>query len=374
MASDEIGGENAMPMHGLPHGIHNVQEERQEPEGQSLLILCSGKARCGKSTALNNLFGLNFPSRYSSSSVTRNVDTRRLVNGNDTLFVVDSPGLRAKDLPTDQAVRELKSTVGGLDFTLIYCYSVSADIIRSEDEVQFVKILQKSLGKKVWEKCVVLLTFSDQLRSGECPEKEDRETYKNHLREQVRKLSEMLRKECGSHVPIVKAIFDITEQENTAGIIVAIPVGRRQIIDQEEHLLIPDVQGGENWKQKAFDEIIQTTTPLPRRTFTAVQGGTVATAGAGGGITGAIVGAIVGGVIGGLSTAGVGLVPGVVIGAIVGGAAGGFSGTAGGLYASAIANKDKYRKIDKLDDAELVSVQNRPPANSDTPQVNSEAQ
>ena len=364
MASNEIGVENAMPMHGLPHGSHNEQEERQKPAGQSLLIICSGKARCGKSTALNNLFGLNFPSRYSSSSVTRNVDTRRLENGNDTLIVVDTPGLMARDIPTDQAVCEIKSTVGGLDFTLIYCYSVSADNIISEDEVQIVKNLQKSLGKNVWEKCVVLLTFSDRVRSEECPEKEDRERYKDHLREHVCKFSEMLREQCGSHVPRVKTIFDVTEQENTAGIIVAIPVGRKQIINQEERLLIPDIQGGENWIQKAFDEIVQKTTPLPRRTFTAVQGG--AAAGVGGGIAGAIVGGFIGGLAAGLPTAGLGLIPGVVIGA--------FSGTAGSLSASAIDNKGNNRKIDKLEDANLVSVQNRPPANSDTPQVNSEAQ
>ena len=374
MASEEIGVENATPMNGLPHGSHNEQEERQEPAGKSLAILCSGKARCGKSNALNNLFGLNFPSRYSSSSVTRNVDTRRLANGNDTLIVVDTPGLRARDIPTGQVVREIFSTIGGLDYALIYCYSVNADNAICEDEMQIVKNLQKSLGKNVWEKCVVLLTFSDQLRSGECPEKEDREKYKDHLREHVRKFSEMLREQCGSHVPRVKTIFDVTEQENTAGIIVAIPVGRKQIIDQEEHLLIPDIQGGENWGKKAFDEILQKTTALLRRKFSAAQGGKAAGVGLGGGIAGAVAGGVIGGVAAGLPTGGLGIVPGVVIGAIAGGAAGGLAGTTGSLSVSVIGNKDKNNKINKLEDAELVSVQNRPPANSDTPQVNSEAQ
>ena len=136
--------------------------------------------------------------------------------------------------------------IGGLNFVLVYCYSVSPSNPQSLTDVYVVKNLQRVLGKDMWKKCVVLFTFSDLLREQECCAEKDREKYKKFLRDHAKRLSDMLRKECGSRVPDVKVVFDVdTEQEDVTEI-VAVPVGRQLKHGREVHFLVPGTKAA-NW-------------------------------------------------------------------------------------------------------------------------------
>ena len=315
-------------------------------EKRTVLIVTAGLSRSGKSTALNNIFGADFRSVYSASSVTRAVEPCRIEGHRDELIVVDTPGLGATDIKFAKVKDELLGAIGGLNFVLVYCYSVSPSNPQSLADVYVVKNLQRVLGKDMWKKCVVLFTFSDLVREQECRAEKDREKYKNFLRDHAKRLSDMLRKECGSHVPDVKVVFDVdTEQEDVTEI-VAVPVGRQLKRGKEEHFLVPGTKAA-NWQELALCEVIRKADPIDRGvylSFTHIRDPLYSTI-VGGAIGGAVGG--IGGAVVGLAAGGFGAIPGAMIGLGVGAAAGVVAGGAvGGVSILTMKEvKDRVRSV-----------------------------
>ena len=107
-------------------------------EKRTVLIVTAGLSRSGKSTAMNNIFGADFKSVYSASSVTRAVEPCRIEGHADELIVVDTPGLGATDIKFAKVKEELLDAIGGLNFVLMYCYSVGP-----------------STALRVWQMCML---------------------------------------------------------------------------------------------------------------------------------------------------------------------------------------------------------------------------
>ncbi len=229
----------------------------------SFVILNSGKPRSGKSTALNNVFGVDFTSKCSAFSVTKHHEVCRLIHGSSSIVVVDTPGIGADDVNMDDILHNLRSSFGGLDFVLVLCHSVCPGSTIASSDRDMIKGLQRVFGKDVWKKCVVLFTFSDTLRSEHFPRERDRGAYRSYLRKHVGKVSSWLKRECGSHVPDMKLVFD-SEQRQTGNVshIVAVPVGRELREDREEHNLLPGLEMGSNWKHVALVEIMRKVNPV----------------------------------------------------------------------------------------------------------------
>ena len=313
---------------------------------RTVLIVTAGLSRSGKSTALNNIFGADFKSVYSASSVTSAVEPCSIEGHGDELIVVDTPGLGATDIKFAKIKKELLAAIGGLNFVLVYCYSVSPSNPQSVADVYVVKNLQRVLGKDMWKKCVVLFTFSDLLREQECCAEKDREKYKKFLQDHAKRLSDMLHKECGSHVPDVKVVFDVdTEQEDVTEI-VAVPVGRHLKRGKEEHFLVPGTKAA-NWQELALCEIIRKADPIDRvvyLSYTRIRTPLKSTI-VGGAIGGAVGG--IGGAVVGLAAFGVGAIPGAMIGIGVGAAAGVVAGGAvGGVSILTMKEvKDRVRSV-----------------------------
>ena len=333
-------------------------------EKRTVLIVTAGLSRSGKSTAMNNIFGADFRSVYSASSVTRAVEPCRIEGHADELIVVDTPGLGATDIKFAKVKEELLDAIGGLNFVLVYCYSVSPSNPQSLADVYVVKNLQRVLGKDVWKKCDVLFTFSDFLREQECCAEKDRENYKKFLRDHAKRLSDMLHKVCGSHVPDVKVVFDVdTEQEDVTEI-VAIPVGRQLKRGREVHFLVPGTKAA-NWQELALCEIMRKADPIDRGvylSFTRIRTPLKSTI-VGGAIGGAVGG--IGGAVVGLAAFGVGAIPGAMIGLGVGAAAGVVAGGAvGGVGILTMKEvKDHVRsvRIKKLRKARQIKRNSAPP-------------
>ena len=318
-----------------------------------ILIVIAGKPGSGKSTALSNIFGANFTHRYSASSVTDKIRRRSIDRNSVTLVVVDTPGLGARDIAMDQIKSQLTSLIGGLDFNMIYCQSVGPEGRLTDTDAAVVKNLQKALGNDIWKKCVVLFTFSDLLRSQECPNKADRVDYQGFLRDHARKLSRLLKEECGSHVPDVKTIFEVDRsQEFEIKDIVAVPVGRAPKERKEKHNLLLGERDDKKWKDIAFEEIMRKASPMDRLKLLNMAHGTASVSSA---IAGGVLGAAIGGVAGaavGLLAGGFGAVPGAVIGVVAGAAVGGVGSLS---MAQAVLVRDlmvKRSKVDKLKDSE----------------------
>ena len=334
-------------------------------EKRTVLIVTAGLSRSGKSTALNNIFGADFKSVYSASSVTRSVEPCRIEGHSDELIVVDTPGLGATDIKLAKVKQELLAAIGGLNFVLVYCYSVSPSNPQSLTDVYVVKNLQRVLGKDMWKKCVVLFTFSDFLREQECRAEKDREKYKKFLRDHAKRLSakrlsDMLRKECGSHVPDVKVVFDVdTEQEDVTEI-VAVPVGRQLKRGREVHFLVPGTKAA-NWQELALCEIIRKADPIDRGVYlslTRIRAPLYSTI-VGGAIGGAVGG--IGGALVGLAAGGVGAIPFATIGLGVGVVAGGAMGRISILTMKEVKDHVRSVKIKNLRNSRQIKRNSAPP-------------
>ena len=135
-------------------------------------VMVAGRARNGKSTALNNILGLNLVVRAAASSVTSVVSTIEVIKklpkikGESspqevTMQVIDTPGLGALDIPKEDILKEMKRITKGINFTLLYCFSVSPNTALAEVDKTIITNLHHTLGGEVWNKCVLLFTFSD---------------------------------------------------------------------------------------------------------------------------------------------------------------------------------------------------------------------
>ena len=210
------------------------------------------------------------------------------------------------------------------------------------------------MGKGTWSKCVIIFTFSDNLRGADYPRQRDRNNYLVQLKEHADHLEKTLKKICGKGIPNIKLV---TDENICQDDIVAVPVGHCLAEGSEEKVLIPAAgNSAVNWVDKALSEIIKKSQPLDQIELEriAITANTVA-----GLAVGVVVGAALGGMAGaviGVALAGVGAFPMAFTGAITGGLAGGFSSGSTGqiiLHPHEKATQ-KNKKTDKLQSANYV--------------------
>lgn len=327
-----------------------------------MAVVAVGQSRSGKSTALNNLFGTDFECKYSASSVTKEVITKRVIKGGRSIVVVDTPGMGSIDISIPKVKKKLEEAFGGLEFLLLYCYSVSPSNPKTLLDIQVMKNLKKTLGNDIWKKCVMLLTGCDMLRKDACQKESDRDAYKQHLNEHAQKLTDMLRKSCDPNIPNIKTVLELDlddlPNEPTKEII-AVPVGIKRkegAVKRERHVLVPGWRG--NWMDAAYAVISHKAVPLRCKGDISITEGKIAATGLLAGIgIGAAVGAAVAGVVG-AGAAGIGALPGAIIGAVggsaVGAAIGGTSGGSVQKIKNKLHNNELGQKEERLRNAPIV--------------------
>lgn len=276
-----------------------------------VVLMVTGKTGSGKSTALNNIFDLHFEARNSPTSVTQAVTGEDIEKNGVTLRIIDTPGLGAVNLKTEEIVRKMDAATKDLDFTLLYCLSVKPSDTLTETDKIIVKNLQSGLGSRVWDKCVLLLTFSDVARCDEFSSQHQTEDYIAYLQGHVRAFH-LLLQQCGAEVSGVKTIFEydrqqqVRKQQESVGEIVAVPVKKSK---SNEPNILPRINS--DWTESAFIEIKKTSQLRKRKeTNRTVTKGSVA---------GVVMGAGIGAVVGVFSNPlGLGMPIGACIGATVG--------------------------------------------------------
>ena len=273
-------------------------------------IMVAGRPRNGKSTALNNIFGLKLIARASAKSVTQVVNVNEVtktfedekdgekVKEEVTLRVIDTPGLGATDITKETIIKDMQKVVSGEDYTLMYCLSVAPNTILLETDKVIVQNLHDTLGKEVWNKCVLLLTFSDYARDEFDDSKEDYIKYiQSHAHE-----FQVLLKSIGADLPSVKTVFECqfqkcVDKENIPDGIIAIPVNKKP--KKSEEILPGILEKDQDWTDIAFVELMKKTGEENRKPFLyfryyIIKGATI---GAVAGPVGAAVGAGIGAVI-----------------------------------------------------------------------------
>ncbi len=317
------------------------------------VIIVAGGPKSGKSRALNNIFNVNFDSSSSAVTVTQQIKAKRVVKNGHSLIVVDTPGLGAADLSRSQVQRELDEVIGGLSYTVLYCHSVGPN--STDEDGVILKNLQKTLGKQVWQQCVFLFTFSDQLRKEHCPTNADKDKYIEILQSHTGKLSGILERDCKQYALRVRLVLDVDDYDDV-GLeeIVAVPVGKEFKNVKERHRLIPRREMAEDWRDRSIIEILRKSTPMGQFQLLSLMHGkaTVSTA-----LTGGTLGALLGGIGGavvGLIAGGVGAIPGAVVGSVVGGVGVGMGGAVMSRAVLKSQRNAQTAKMDRLKEAEFI--------------------
>ena len=229
------------------------------------VVVVLGKIGSGKSTALNNIYGLNLTTKSSPRPVTTEISEHLVQSGGDgDVKVIDTPGLGGVTRSTESIVSELADKLEDKDYTMVYCLPVKTSDTLTETDRSIVKATDYHLGRRVWDKCVLLLTFSDKAKSDpiHC---NDNTAYINFLEGHVNAFYNML-KQVKIELPVIQSVFGQRyrnqQQLVSNGQIVAIPVAK----SLETTDIAPGAHfRGQNWAEEALLEINETSSLKKRK-------------------------------------------------------------------------------------------------------------
>ena len=320
---------------------------------EEICIVVAGKPGNGKSTALNNIFGLNFPAKISSRSVTTKITIRKVTKNNSNLIIIDTPGLGALDIDKEAITIAMVEALNGIDYTLLYCLSVGPGNRLTEMDKTILHNLHATLGKEVWDKCVILFTFSDTARREDFNSANQAPEYKEYLKDVADEFYQVLQT-CSSDVPTVKSIFeyegtpDISNRTEGEKEIIAIPVGKNVDRENEPEILPDIIEPADDWTDLVFVELMRKTKPRQRRAFVLFKYGAAMASGL---ATSTAVGAAVGAGVGaaaGLLAGPVGMLAAGAMGAGVGAGVGVLIGVSITSIVAAIRLKKRSKAIKEL--------------------------
>jgi len=229
-------------------------------------VLVAGRSRAGKSTALNNIFGLNLRAGASPSSVTRHVTITRIIQNDVVLNVIDTPGLGAVDIPREEILSDIKKLKITKEFILVYCISVAPNSCVQDTDRTIFKNIQSIFGKWVWNRCILVLTSSDNARMEFPTDRHDVE-YIAYLRGHVDNFYSALTS-CGSiEIPGAMLLFDYHKNDYATTVynkLVAVPAAKHKFCNSIN--IIPGIWFEEeyDWTDYAFMEILKKADKLDR--------------------------------------------------------------------------------------------------------------
>ena len=136
---------------------------------KSINIMILGKPGIGKSTLVNGLLGkgvakISLSGLIETRGCTRVVQPYSFDNNGITGVVYDTPGLLDATLETD-VIQEVKKVCSKVDLFLLCIRMSDPRIIEGDENCQIIRLLEKSFGKKIWEKTLVTLVFANELIS-----------------------------------------------------------------------------------------------------------------------------------------------------------------------------------------------------------------
>ena len=254
-----------------PQKETGISKEVQILKPELPTVMVAGAPRSGKSTALNNIFGLNLDAKASILSATRVINIIEVIKiqhtqDKVTMQVIDTPGLGALDIPKEEILKDMKRVTKGVSFTLLYCFSVSSNTALTENDKTIITNLHHALGGQMWSKCVLLFTFSDHayLEFEDCPAE-----YIRHISNHAQKFQKLLQDISGKDC-CVKSIFEyespeiLSEEEHPSNII-AIPVKKK--LAQSKDILPGMTISEQDWTDVVFLELMKRTNSTQHDTF-----------------------------------------------------------------------------------------------------------
>ena len=207
--------------------------ETWEDEKRRLVLVTAGKAGMGKSTLINNLLGLKgekaAEAKLSARSVTKVVNHYEKKIHGINVRIVDTPGLEALDLSSEQeqqALATLSELTNGQPDLLLYCITLVGRF--QKDDLHIVQKLTKTFGSEIWSHAILVLTYGDTALKDHGDEKKNGELLEGFTEE----FEKALKKAGVSDVPVKHILStqgigpDKFEEALERPEVVGVPVGR----------------------------------------------------------------------------------------------------------------------------------------------------
>ena len=289
------------------------------------VVVIAGKAGSGKSTFLHNVFNIDTESGMDPEGVTKEINkTYSKCNGAE-IIIYDTPGLGDSSVPYKELMRkEMRSLTAHEDYIFLYTLRANpgARIDQFDDEI--IKTITEVLGEKVWDKCVLLLTFCDTTWEEKYKHNNNKDEFKKHLKDMTSAFQNILKKY--KRNVTMKTIFElgpkIYEPPTLKQDIIVIPTACSA--EYDSNMLLPDIAIAEDhdWTDLVFEALMRVIPAKERKKYREFRYSSKEVAVLVGGGAGALLGGAIGGCLSGQR--------GVKVGAAIG-------GTAGGVIAEVIA-------------------------------------
>ena len=306
------------------------EDWKKSPKNRPIVFMTVGRSGVGKSTLINAILQLEGDEKAivgmtaDGQSVTKKVKRYCKEKNGVMVNIFDTPGLGIvgpnKDEERRQTIAEVNVYTEGKVDAVFFCQSVLPGTKIDNTDIEVIKALTTAYGSQIWEKTILVLTFSNMLEGFE--KSDDLKTFAAH---RTSEFNSALKK-AGVRSVSAKSIMEHTGDFNG---IPAVPAGKTL----DDHLA-----HSENWIALLYLEVLKKCDPeaVPhlfthKTGMNAYAKGTIST------VTGVTVGAGIGAIVGSIFP---------VVGTSIGFALGAFFG--GGLGGGTVAVERNYTDTAKI--------------------------
>lgn len=151
-------GQSILIRSGMNALLEDARERCIPKYRQQCRIAVVGRTGTGKSTLINAIFGKQVSLIGDYEPVTKKVESYDLGIESSQFCVIDTPGIGDSEIDYD-SLDYLRSEIEQVDS--VFFVSRLAESSVSGDEKRAIQLISEQLGTKIWERSLIVFTFSD---------------------------------------------------------------------------------------------------------------------------------------------------------------------------------------------------------------------